>query len=95
MICFGPTDLAMSMGLRLVYQMDAPPIQAAFRTLTEKAREHGKEVMSLAIPPTADEARKLIAAGVRAILLRSDVAVFERVCRDMRERVIDPARLGA
>ena len=30
MINFGPTDLAMSFGLSLLYQMDAPPIKEAF-----------------------------------------------------------------
>jgi 4-hydroxy-2-oxoheptanedioate aldolase len=95
MICFGPTDLAMSLGLPLVYDMEAPPIQEAFQTLLAKARQYNTSVMSLVIPPTLEEARKLYEQGVNAVLLRSDIGILQATCRQIMDEVVKPLRAGA
>jgi 4-hydroxy-2-oxoheptanedioate aldolase len=92
MINFGPTDLAMSLGLRLLYNMEAPPIQEAFEKLRTKAAARGISLMSPAAPPTLEQARKLADKGVKAIILRNDIVNFRAICRQYIDQVIRPIR---
>lgn len=94
MINFGPTDLAMSLGLSLLYQMDAPPIQERFEKLVQKARERHIALMSPAAPPTLEQARKLVQAGVKAIIMRNDIVNFRNLCKQYIDNVVIPVREG-
>jgi len=92
MINFGPTDLAMSLGLSLLYQMDAPPIKEAFEKLVSKARQKNIALMSPAAPPSLEQARMLADNGVRAIILRNDIVNFKNVCQQYVKDIIVPLR---
>ena len=92
MINFGPTDLAMSLGLSLLYQMDNPQIQEAFDKLIQKAEGKNIAIMCPAAPPTFEQAQKLIKKGVRAIILRNDIVNFKNICQQYVNEVITPLR---
>jgi 4-hydroxy-2-oxoheptanedioate aldolase len=92
MINFGPTDLAMSLGLKLLYNMEAQPIQEAFEKLLTRAAARGISLMSPAAPPTLEQARKLADKGVKAIILRNDIVNFRAICRQYMDQVIRPIR---
>jgi 4-hydroxy-2-oxoheptanedioate aldolase len=92
MINFGPTDLAMSMGLSLLYQMDVPAIRDAFDLLVDRAKKYGTTLMCPAAPPTLEQARKLADAGVRAIILRNDIVNFKLMCKQYVDQIIIPVR---
>ena len=92
MINFGPTDLAMSLGLPLLYQMDVPAIQEAFEKLVSRAPKYNTAIMCAAAPPTLEQARKLITKGVRAIILRNDIVNFRNACQQYIKDIISPLR---
>ena len=92
MINFGPTDLAMSLGLSLLYQMDDPQIQEAFEKLIAKSKENNISIMCPAAPPTFEQAQKLIKQGVRAIILRNDIVNFKNICQQFVRDIIHPLR---
>ncbi len=92
MINFGPTDLAMSLGLSLLYQMDAPPILERFEKLVRKARERRIALMSPAAPPTLEQVKKLANYGVKAIILRNDIVNFRNLCKQYIDQIVTPVR---
>ena len=92
MINFGPTDLAMSLGLSLLYQMDVPQIKEAFEKLISKAKNNNISIMCPAAPPTYEQAQKLIEKGVRAIILRNDIVNFKNICQQYVKDIIAPLR---
>jgi 4-hydroxy-2-oxoheptanedioate aldolase len=92
MIDIGPTDLAMSMGLPLLYKTDFPEIQEALDMLIVKSKEKHKSLMFPAIPPTLEQAQKLVAKGIRAIILGNDLGSLKKVCQQYVDQVVIPLR---
>jgi len=92
MVNIGPTDLAMSLGLKLLYRMDVPEIQSRFDMLVKKGAERGVHVLCPASPTTLEGARKLADAGAKAILLRNDLFCIKNMCKQYIDDIVGPIR---
>lgn len=92
MINFGPTDLAMSLGLPLLYKMDHPTISENFKKLTNKAKKYGVFLMSPIAPPNLKSAEKLVEAGVQALITRNDISNFRNLCQDYINNIFKPIK---
>lgn len=92
MISFGPTDLASSLGLPLLYAFDSPPIRERYELLVRKAKEYGVALVCPASPSTLENAKKFIDAGVKAVIMRNDLSNFGNVCKQLVSQVAAPLR---
>lgn len=89
LINFGPTDLAMSLGLPLLYQTDHPQIKEAFEKLVSTAKEKDKFLMGPVAPPTLERAKELAEAGLQMLIFRNDISHFRSICKRFKEEIID------
>ena len=85
----GPLDLAMSLGLQ---SPTAPEVQTRLDLLLKKAVEKGTHIMLPALPTTLEQARKLVAAGAKAINLRNDLICVKSVCKQYVDDIVRPLR---
>jgi 4-hydroxy-2-oxoheptanedioate aldolase len=92
MVNFGPTDLAMNLGLNLLYDLDAPPILAAMEQLAAKAAPRNIPLMCPAAPPNLERVRKMIKQGIKAITLRNQYVTFNNVCKQYLNEIVAPIR---
>jgi 4-hydroxy-2-oxoheptanedioate aldolase len=92
MVNIGPLDLAMSLGLGAMTRTDVPEVQARFDLLLRKTAEKGVHVLCPALPTALEQARKLAAAGAKAILLRNDLICVKMVCRQYVDDIVGPLR---
>jgi predicted nucleic acid-binding protein len=63
-----------------------------FDLLLKKAREQGVHVLCPALPTTLEQAKKLAAAGAKAILLRNDLICVKNVCKQYIDDIAGPVR---
>ena len=89
LINVGPLDLAMSLGLQ---SPTAPEVQTRLDMLLKKAVEKGTHIMLPALPATLEQARKLAAAGAKAINLRNDLICVKSVCKQYIDDIVGPIR---
>jgi 4-hydroxy-2-oxoheptanedioate aldolase len=75
---FGPLDYALSIGVPIRYKMDDPKVAYAFKRLVELAGPRGIGVMAPCVPPTAEYARELIAAGANMLIMGNDLYHFQK-----------------
>jgi 4-hydroxy-2-oxoheptanedioate aldolase len=94
MVNVGPLDLAMSLGLGSLVRTDVPEVQVRFDLLLKKTAEKGIHVLCPALPATLEQARKLAAAGAKAILLRNDLVCVKTVCKQYIDDIVVPVRGG-
>jgi 2-keto-3-deoxy-L-rhamnonate aldolase RhmA len=94
MINIGPLDLAMSLGLGALTRTDVPEVQSRFDLLLRKTGEKGIPVHCPALPTTLEQARKLAAAGAKAILLRNDLICVKTMCKQYVDDIVGPIREG-
>jgi 4-hydroxy-2-oxoheptanedioate aldolase len=94
MINIGPLDLAMSLGLGALTRTDVPEVQSRFDLLLRKTGEKGIPVHCPALPTTVEQARKLSAAGAKAILLRNDLIAVKTICKQYVDDIVGPIREG-
>jgi 4-hydroxy-2-oxoheptanedioate aldolase len=94
MVNIGPLDLAMSLGLGSLVRTDVPEVQSRFDLLLKKTAEKGIHVLCPALPTTLEQARKLAAAGAKAILLRNDLICVKTVCTQYLDDIVGPIRGG-
>jgi len=92
LINVGPLDLAMSLGLGGLANTDVPEVKERLDLLFRKAAEKGIHVMCPALPPTLDQAKKLAAAGAKAIALRNDLFAVRSVCKQFIDDIAQPIR---
>ncbi len=92
MVNFGPTDLAMNLGLNLLYDLDAPPIAEAIETLAAKTGPLNIPLMCPAAPPNLARVRKMVKQGIKAITLRNQYVTFNSVCNQYMNEIINPMR---
>jgi 4-hydroxy-2-oxoheptanedioate aldolase len=90
MVNIGPTDLAMALGLKLLYRMDVPEIETRFDMLLKKSTERGIHVMCPASPTNVEQARRLVAGGAKAILLRNDLFCVKTMCKQYLDDIVGP-----
>lgn len=88
-INYGPTDYALSLGLKLFYKMDDPTIQASLSRLTAQAQPRGIGVMAPAIPPTLENAKRLIGQGVNMVIMGSDMYNFQDAAKRIMQEVVE------
>lgn len=93
MVNVGPLDLAMSLGLQSLPRMDVPEVQTRFDMLLKKTAEKGIHVLCPALPTTPEQARKLAAAGAKAILLRNDLFCVKSICKQYIDDIVGPIRV--
>ncbi len=91
---FGPTDLAMSMGIVKLYQLDNPVIKEKFQMLIEKAKEKNIPLMCPVAPPTVEKAKELAESGVKMMIFRNDVTNFKGMLQNMMENIVKPVLEG-
>lgn len=94
MINVGPLDLAMSLGLQSLVRTDVPEVQTRLDLLFKKTAEKGIHVMCPALPATLEQARKLVAAGAKAIALRNDLVCVKSLCKQYIDDIAGPIRGG-
>ena len=94
MVNVGPLDLAMSLGLGSLVRTDVPEVQTRFDMLLKKTAATGIHVLCPALPTTLEQARKLAAAGAKAILLRNDLVCVKTVCKQYVDDIVGPIRGG-
>lgn len=92
MINVGPLDLAMSLGLQSLVRTDVPEVQTRLALLFKKTAEKGIHVMCPALPATLEQARKLVAAGAKAIALRNDLVCVKTLCKQYIDDIAGPIR---
>jgi len=93
-VCFGPTDYALSLGRALFYQMDDPTIQAALSRLVSRAGPKGIGIMTPAVPPTLETARRLVSRGVNMLILGSDMLNLQSAFGTIMSECVEPLRAG-
>jgi 4-hydroxy-2-oxoheptanedioate aldolase len=91
-INFGPTDYALSLGLKLFYKMDDPTIEAALEQIVNKAKPRGIGIMAPVVPPTLEGAKKAIAKGVNMLIMGSDMYNFQAACRNINSECLEALR---
>ena len=91
-INFGPTDLSMSIGIPLLYQMDNPQIKDYFNKLTSKSKEKKIPLLCPVVPPTLEKARELVDNGVRMLIFRNDIVNFRGVCQGLIKDIVKPLK---
>jgi hypothetical protein len=84
----------MALGLKLLYRMDVPEIETRFDMLLKKSTERGIHVMCPASPTNVEQARKLVAGGAKAILLRNDLFCVKTMCKQYLDDIVGPIRGG-
>lgn len=89
---FGPSDLGMSLGLPLLYQLDSPIIKECFNKLSTKTRERNIPLMCPVAPPTLEKAKELVEKGVRMLILRNDIFNFQGICQQLINNIIEPLK---
>jgi 4-hydroxy-2-oxoheptanedioate aldolase len=89
---FGPTDLAMSMGIVKLYQLDNPVIKEKFQILIKKAKQKNMPLMCPVAPPTLQKAQELAESGVRMMIFRNDVTNFKGMLQGMVKDIVNPIR---
>lgn len=82
-IFFGPMDFAQSVGLP-GETFEHPKLHAALREVVQACDTAGIAVMTVTSPSAnVVYAKKIIAAGVRVIVLSSDEVVFRQSCQEL------------
>jgi len=94
MVNIGPLDLAMSLGLGALARTDVPEVQTRFDMLLKKSAQKGIHVHCPALPTTQEQARRLAAAGAKAILLRNDLICVKTMCKQYVDDIVGPIRGG-
>ena len=90
-VFIGPSDLAASYGH--LGKPDHPEVQAAMRTIVDRARMHGTPIGTLA--PVEADARRFIEMGVTMLAVGSDQGVFRAATQALRDKFKSEATRGA
>ncbi len=88
----GPSDLALSLGIKETYQMDTPAVKERFELLYKKAKEKNIPLMGPIAPPTLERAQQMVANGVRVMTLRNDITNFKLLLKGMKDSVYNPLK---
>lgn len=94
-INFGPADFSMSLncknnssGGNSFYDLNDSPADVAMRDIIAKARPKGIGVMAPAVPPTYENAKKLIDKGVNMIIMGNDFGNYGAALKSIREETL-------
>jgi len=91
-INFGPADYSLSRCLPIRYSMDNKEVEGRLDLLVERCHAKGLYVMAPVVPPTFENAERLIKKGVDMLIMGNDLFHFNQGCRATREQAIDKLR---
>ena len=77
---FGPADFSISAGIPL--QTGHEKVTSALKRVVESSKKHGKFVITTAMFPYGENARKLMDIGVQAIEIGHDVTVLSTIWKN-------------
>lgn len=84
-INFGPADYSLSRLIPIDYSMSNPEVNDKLDELIEKCHARGIKVMAPCIPPTPENAAKLVEKGVDMIIMGNDVMFLNQGCQRAAE----------
>ena len=84
-INFGPADYSLSRLIPIDYSMSNPEVNDRLDELIEKCHVRGIKVMAPCIPPTQENAAKLVDKGVNMIIMGNDVMFLNQGCQKAAE----------
>lgn len=94
-INFGPADFSMSLNCKTktsggnsFYDLNDSPADIAMKDIISKARPKGIGVMAPAVPPTYENAKKLVDKGVNMIIMGNDFGNYGAALKSIREETL-------
>lgn len=94
-INFGPADFSMSLNCRnntsggnSFYDLNDSPADVAMKDIIAKARPKGIGVMAPAVPPTYENAKKLVDKGVNMVIMGNDFGNYGAALKTIREETL-------
>lgn len=94
-INFGPADFSMSLNCKTntsggnsFYDLNDSPADIAMKDIIAKARPKGIGVMAPAVPPTYENAKKLVDKGVNMIIMGNDFGNYGAALKSIREETL-------
>ena len=88
-INFGPADYSMSTNTPTGYDMKNSSTDDVLMRIVELARPRGIGIMAPAVPPTLENAERLIGKGVNMVIMGSDIHNFQNSLRTIREETLN------
>lgn len=94
-INFGPADFSMSLncksntsGENSFYDLNDSPADVAMKEIITKARSKEIGVMAPAVPPTYENAKKLIDKGVNMVIMGNDLGNYAAALKTIRDETL-------
>ena len=94
-INFGPADYSMSLNCKTntsggnsFYDLNDSPSDVAMKDIIAKARPKGIGVMAPAVPPTYENAKKLIVKGVNMVIMGNDFGNYGTALKNIKEETL-------
>jgi 4-hydroxy-2-oxoheptanedioate aldolase len=91
-INFGPADYSLSRNLPIRYSMDSEEVESRLNLLIQKAHARGIYVMAPVVPPTYENAARLVKKGVDMLIMGNDLYQFNQGCRTVRDEAVNKLR---
>ena len=94
-INFGPADFSMSLNCKTntsggnsFYDLNDSPADIAMKDIIAKARPKGIGVMAPAVPPTYENAKRLVDKGVNMVIMGNDFGNYGAALKSIREETL-------
>ncbi len=94
-INFGPADFSMSLNCKTnttggnsFYDLNDSPADVAMKDIIAKARPKGIGVMAPAVPPTYENAKRLIDKGVNMVIMGNDFGNYGSALRNIHDETL-------
>ena len=88
-INFGPADYSMSTNTPTGYDMKNSSTDVVLQKLVEAARPRKIGVMAPAVPPTLENAQRLLEKGVNMVIMGSDMNSFQNALNIIKAATLD------
>ena len=87
-INFGPADYSMSTNTPSFYDLKGQSTDDVLKQIVDKAKPLGIGIMAPALPPTKDNAERLIERGVNMVIMGSDIYNIQSAFKNISDSVI-------
>lgn len=88
-INFGPADYSMSTNTPTGYDMKNSSTDNVLQSLVEAARSRNIGIMAPAVPPTLENAKRLMEKGVNMVIMGSDIHNFQNALKEIKAETLD------
>ena len=88
-INFGPADYSMSTNTPTGYDMKNSSTDVVLQKLIEIARPRKIGIMAPAVPPTLENAQRLLEKGVNMVIMGSDMNSFQNALNIIKAKTLD------